>query len=304
MKIEVGEHQLEISNPDKLMFPESGVTKGDLATYYYRIGETMLPHVRGRAVTMHRFPDGITAEGFYQKDLPDYFPDWIERARLPKEEGGEIDYLVVEEPATLVFMADQGSITPHVTLSEIDNPYLPDRMVFDMDPPDGDGDLGTLHRSVRILRSVLEELDLRSQLMTTGSRGYHILVRLDRSAGFDETREFARRVGEIAATRYPDTLTVEQRKAARQGRVFIDYLRNSSGQTTVAPYALRALPGAPVATPLDWDELVSTEPQQYRIDNIFRRLAQKEDPWAGLATRDGHDLSTRLDALQSLESEG
>jgi bifunctional non-homologous end joining protein LigD len=303
VKIEVDGRQVEISNPDKLMFPASGITKGNLAAYYQRIGETMLPHVRGRAVTMHRFPDGISGEGFYQKDLPDYFPDWIERASLPKQGQGEVDYLVIEEPASLVFIANQGSITPHVTLSRVDEPDLPDRMVFDMDPPDDGEDLAALRRGVRMVRSVLEELDLESYLMTTGSRGYHLLVPLDRSIGFDETRAFARQVGELAAKRHPESLTVEQRKTARQGRVFVDYLRNSFGQTTVAPYAVRALPGAPIATPLDWGELVSSEPQQYRIDNIFRRLAQKEDPWVGLATRDGHDLSARLDALDSLESE-
>lgn len=298
MTIEAGGRDIEVSKPEKLMFPESGISKFDLADFYRRIVDVMLPHVRGRAVTMHRFPDGISAEAFYQKDVPDYFPVWIERARLPKA-GGDVDYLVVDEPATLVYLADQGSVTLHVSLSRVDRPDKPDRLILDLDPPDG-AELDTLHGAVRKVRSVLDDLELESLLMTTGSSGYHILVPLDRSVGFDESRAFARAVGDLCAKRYPESVTIEQRKSSRGGRVFIDYLRNAYGQTTVAPYSPRALPEAPIATPLDWDELSSSEPRQYRVDNIFRRLAQKEDPWKGLADREGYALGSRLQDLEEL----
>lgn len=300
MTIEAGGRKIEVSNPGKLLFPESGISKLDLAGFYRRIADVMLPHVRDRAATMHRYPDGISADDFFQKDVPDYFPEWIERVRLPKEDG-DVDYLVVEEPATLAYLADQGCITLHVSLSRVDSPDKPDRMVFDLDPPDG-GELETLHGAVRKVRSVLDELDLGSHLMTTGSSGYHILVPLDRSADFDESRAFARAVGDLCAERYPEAVTIEQRKSSRQGRVFIDYLRNAYGQTTVAPYAVRALAEAPVATPLDWEELSSSEPRQYRVDNIFRRLAQKEDPWKDLADRAGHALGPRLEDLKDLSA--
>lgn len=279
--IEVDRHVVEVSNPDKTLFPDAGVTKADVARYYERIGPHMLPMMRDRALTMHRFPDGISTDGFFQKNAPGHFPDWIARHRLTKENGG-VDHVVANDVATLVYLADQGCITPHVTLSRVDRPHHPDRMVFDLDPPEESEDLDLLHTAVEAVRDVLEEADLTGFLMTTGSKGYHIVVPRRRSAMFDEVREEARRIGELAAGEHPDLLTIEQRKAKRGGRVFVDYLRNSYAQTTVAPYALRAIESAPVATPLSWDELTVSEPRQYTIANIFRRLGQKEDPWADI----------------------
>lgn len=277
--IETESRSIEVSKPDKVLFPESGVTKEDLARYYARIGETMLPHVRDRAMTLQRFPDGIDADGFIQKEAPDYFPNWIERHTLPKEDG-EVDYVVANDVATLVYLADQACITPHVTLSRVDEPDRPDRMVFDIDPPEDLDDLAALHEAVRAVGEVIEGTGMNSFLMTTGSKGYHIVVPLDRSEDFDTVRDRAKDVAERVADENPDLLTAAQRKSKRQGRVFVDYLRNSYGQTTVAPYSVRALEKAPVATPLDWDELGSSEPRKYTIDNIFRRLSQKRDPWS------------------------
>jgi bifunctional non-homologous end joining protein LigD len=279
--IETESRSIEVSKPDKTLFPESGITKEELARYYARIGETMLPHVRDRAMTLHRFPDGIDAEGFIQKDAPDYFPDWIERHPLPKEDG-EVDYVVANDVATLVYLADQGCITPHVTLSRVDKPDRPDRMVFDIDPPEELDDLHLLHHAVRMVGEVIDGMGVDMFLMTTGSKGYHIVVPLDRSDDFDTIRHQAKAVADRVVEENPDLLTVAQRKAKREGRVFVDYLRNSYGQTTVAPYAVRALERRPVATPLDWDELGSSEPGKYTIENIFRRLSQKEDPWLRL----------------------
>lgn len=297
---EVGGRSVEVSNPDKTLFPDDGITKDDLARYYLRIGEVMVPHVRDRALTMHRYPDGIESHGFIQKEAPDHFPGWIERKRLPKE-GGEVNHVVPNEVATLVYLADQGCITLHVTLSRVDRPDNPDRMIFDMDPPQG-ADLGMLRESVMQLKIILEELGLNSLLTTTGSKGYHILVPLDRGDDFDVVRKFAHDVGELSVARHPDLLTVAQRKSKRGDRVFVDYLRNGYGQTSVAPYATRALPGAPIATPLDWDELITSAPQQYSIANIFKRLAQKDDPWADLAGRRGEDLGEARKRLTRMMS--
>jgi bifunctional non-homologous end joining protein LigD len=284
--IEAGSHEIEVSNADKVFFPESGITKGDLAEYYGRIAGTMLPHVADRALSLHRFPDGIDGGGFFQKETPDYFPDWIPRKSLEKE-GGTVEYPVCEDEATLVYLADQGCITPHVWLSRVDRPRNPDRLIFDLDPPEDSSEMPPLHDAVRAVREVLDSVDLPSFLMTTGSAGYHVLAPLDRSAGFDGARELSKRLARSVMDLAPEITTVAQRKNRREGKVFVDYLRNSYAQTSVAPYSVRALPGAPVATPMEWDELSGSEPRSWSIENIFRRLGQREDPWRDLPATQG-----------------
>lgn len=281
IEVETDLRSVEVSNPDKMLFPGTGITKADLAHYYQRIGEHMVPYLRDRAVTLHRFPDGIEAEGFIQKNASDHFPDWVQRHRLAKEDG-EVEHVVVNDVATLVYLADQACITPHITLSRVDSPDHPDRMVFDLDPPEDTDDLDALHGAVRTMGDILDDLGIDKHLMTTGSKGYHIVVARDRDSDFDEVHDMARDISRRAAEEQPDLLTVEQRKDRRGDRVFVDYLRNSYAQTTVAPYAVRPIEDAPVATPLAWEELGSSEPRQFRMDNIFRRLGQKPDPWAGL----------------------
>lgn len=278
-QIGVGGHTIELGNPDKVLFPDAEMTKRDLADYYARVAEVMLPHVRERALVMQRFPDGIDGPAFYQKETPDYFPDWIRTQTVAKEDG-RVTHVVCDDAATLVYLADQACITPHVWLSTVDDLYSPDRLVFDLDPPEGEDDPEPVRFAARAIRHLLEELSLGSRIMTTGSKGFHLVVPLRPGPGFDELRDFARRCADVAASRHPDVLTVEQRIGARAGRVFLDYLRNSYAQTTVAPYAVRAKPGAPVATPIDWRELGSTRPRTYTVANLFRRLGQKQDPWA------------------------
>lgn len=299
--IEVAGRSIEISKPDKTLFPDDRITKRDLASYYSEMGERMIPHMRERAVTMHRHPDGIEGEGFYQKDMPNYFPDWIDSKTLPKEDG-EVTYVLANDLATLVYLADQAVITPHVTLSRVDRPRYPDRMIFDMDPPEDSDHEEMVREAVERVQEVLADLRLNSFLTTTGSRGYHILVPLDRSKDFDDVRRFAHDVGRASADRFPDLLTVAQRRSKRGERVFVDYLRNAYGQTTFAPYAVRALPGAPVATPLEWDELNTTGPQAYTMTNVQRRLAKKADPWDQLDGRRGQSLAAARDTLDEMLS--
>jgi bifunctional non-homologous end joining protein LigD len=276
--VTVDGHRIALSKPDKVLFPDAGLTKGDLVDYYRRIAPVALPHWRGRALSMQRFPDGIGAEGFFQKDVPDHFPDWIARAALPKQ-GGTVTYVVAESAATLVYLADQGCVTPHLSLARADRPNHPDRLVLDLDP--SDRDFAKVQRAARLVRGLLDALDMACFVQTTGSRGLHVVVPLDRSADFEQARLFARAAAERLAARHPDLLTVEQRKDRRGDRVFVDYLRNAYGQTSVAPYAVRAIAGAPVATPLHWREAGAgdLEPRRYTIRNIFRRLAQTDDPW-------------------------
>jgi len=276
--IEVDGHEIELSNRGKLFFPDAGITKGDLVDYYRRIAEIALPHYRDRPLSMQRFPDGIAGEGFFQKNAGDYFPGWIETAKLAKEDG-TVRHVVANSAATLVYLADQGMITPHLGLSRVDDIDKPDRLVFDLDP--SDGDFAKVQTAARHVRAALDELDAPSFVQTTGSRGLHVVVPLDRSAGFDVVREAGQRIAKTLAARYPDALTVAQRKARRGSRIYLDTARNAYGQTAVAPYGVRARPGAPVATPLDWREALdrAMTPQKYTIANIFRRLGNKDDPW-------------------------
>lgn len=280
--IEVGDREVAISSPDKVLFPGDGITKFEMAEYYRKVTEVALRHYRDRALSMHRYPDGIDGDDFFQKNVSDYFPDWIDRATLPKKDG-EVTHVVANDAATLVYLANQACITPHLALSRVDRPENPDRMIFDLDPSDDDFD--KVRDTARRLREFLGDLKLTSFVQTTGSRGLHVVVPLDREADFDEVRALSHRICRALADRHPDLMTVEQRKAKRGKRVFLDYLRNAYGQTSVAPYAVRARPGAPIATPLEWDEVGESglTPRKYRIGNIFRRLGQRQDPWADIA---------------------
>lgn len=273
------DREIGISNPDKLLFPKSRISKYQLADYYRRIGPFALPFYQDRALTMQRFPDGLDAEGFFQKTMPDYFPDWIDHADMPKE-GGTITHVVVNKVATLVYLADQACITPHVALSRIDKPDYPDRMVFDLDPSSDDFD--DVRLAALALKDLLFDRGWPAFVKTTGSRGLHVEVPLDRSADFDTVRHCAKTIAGQLVEGHDTRFTLAQRKEERGKKVFIDYLRNGYGQTTVAPYGVRAIEGAPVATPLTWDEVedAALHPQRYTIKNIFRRLGQKSDPWA------------------------
>lgn len=301
-KIKVGSRTIEVANLDDVIFPDEEVTQGDLIDIYRRLADTMLPHLEGRPLTMQRFPDGIQKEGFYQREAPDYFPDWIRRVSVEVGEADEEQPEVIcDSEATLVYLADQGLVTPHVWLSRADRLHYPDKLIFDLDPPDSDFE--PVHLAADSLHDLLDNLRLVPYVMTTGSRGAHVVVPLDRSADFDTVRGFAKDVAEMLAQREPDRLTVAVRKDKRGDRLFLDYLRNAYAQNSVAPYALRAKPGAPVATPLDWDELsdAGLHSQSYTVKNIFRRLGQKEDPWKEIM-RHARSLSeprNRLDDLMS-----
>jgi bifunctional non-homologous end joining protein LigD len=283
--VRVGSHTVEISNADKVLFPEDGITKGDVVEYYRRIAPKMLPHLRGRPLALHRFPDGVKGEGFFQKTAPDYFPDWIETVDLERERGGTVRHVVCNDAATLVYLADQAVLVLHRLLVTSAAPRKPAEMIMDLDPAEDDPS-GVRH-AARVLRDVLDELGVRAYTKATGSKGLHIHVPLDGSDDFETVRGFARDLAREMVRRDPDHLTIEQRKSNRQGRLFVDWLRNSYGQHAVAPYTLRALSGAPVAVPLDWDEATSAEfdPRRYRLSNVFRRIARKRDPWEGINRR-------------------
>jgi bifunctional non-homologous end joining protein LigD len=281
-RLSFGRLVVETSSEDKVLYPDAGITKGDVIEYYRNVAEYALPWAADRFLTLQRFPDGLGEEGFYQQARPDYFPDYVEGVTADRVGGGEVEHIVVRNAAGLVYLANQGTLTIHAWLSRRDRLHHPDRMVIDLDPPDDD--FGPVRDAARITADFLRELGLTPYVMTTGSRGLHVVVPLDRSADFDAVRDFARRAADLLAERHPDTLTAEQRKDKRKGRLYLDVMRNAYGQTAVMPYSLRAKPGAPVATPLAWDELGAGDltAQRYHIGNLFRRLGQIEDPWADM----------------------
>ncbi|MEU8434473.1 non-homologous end-joining DNA ligase [Streptomyces sp. NPDC029216] len=271
-----GRHVVEISRPDKVLFPGDGITKDDLAGYYRTVARRMLPHLRGRPLMLERHPDGTDGPAFMQKDVPDHFPDWIHRAELPKE-GGTVTYVICDDTATLLYLADQACTTPHRFLSKADRPGHPDRLVFDLDP--AGEDFTPVREAALGLHQLLDELELPSLLMATGSRGLHVVVALDRRTPFDDVRDFARGVADVLAARHPDRFTTEARKKARRGRLYLDIGRNAYAQTAVAPYAVRARPGAPVAAPLAWSELDDPDltARRWTLATVEGLLGN--DPW-------------------------
>lgn len=278
--VKIGRYTLELSNESKRLFPLSGLSKGDLISYYQRIADHMLPFIKNRPVTMHRFPDGIDKEGFYQKDIGDDVPSFLVTQPVERSDGSVLTYPVINNVASLVYIANLACITPHIWQSRIDKLNYPDRIIFDLDPAKGVSFSEIAWTAVQ-LKQALEAHKLHPFVMTTGSRGVHVVVPIRRSYLFDEVRNFANQVGQGLVEQYPKKLTMNIRKEKRGQRIFIDTLRNSWSATAVVPYAVRALPGAPIATPISWQELVHKDmsPQKYTMKNIFRRISRGKDPW-------------------------
>ena len=281
LPIQAGRRTVDVSKPDKALFP-CGVTKADLARHYVAVAPLMLPHVKGRLVSMQRFPDGIEGEGWYEKQVPRHFPDWIERVTVPKR-GGTVTHVVISEAATLVYLANQGCITPHVWLSRADRPERPDRLVIDLDPS-GDDAFADIRATARdVVGPLLREKGLTPFAMTTGSRGIHVVAPLRRTADFEAAREWSAALAEEAAAR-DDRLTTKFHKADRGGRILVDVMRNRWAQTAVPPYGVRPKPGAPVAVPIAWEELDDDDlrPDAWTVRTIAERLDAVPDPWAGM----------------------
>jgi bifunctional non-homologous end joining protein LigD len=296
-----GRHLVNITHPEKILFPKDGITKAKFIGYYATIAEIMLPYLKNRPLTMLRYPDGIDKEGFYHKDTPDYFPSWIKRVAISKRtEQGTDHYVVCNNTATLVYIANQNCITPHLWLSRIDKLDYPDKLIFDLDPGKNTT-FAFIKKTAWQLKEVLESVGISPFVMTTGSRGLHVTVPLNRRANFTTVRTFAKNIAQIIVQNDPQHLTLESRKEKRGGRLLIDIMRNSFSATSVAPYAIRAKNGAPVATPLLWEELhqPGLRSTSYTIDNIFKRLAAKKDPWHEF-TQHAYSLTKAQKLLKSL----
>ncbi|MFF8904905.1 non-homologous end-joining DNA ligase [Streptomyces olivaceoviridis] len=300
-----GRRTVEIKRPGKVLFPGGGgakeYTKGDLADYYRSVAPYLLPHLRGRPLMLERYPDGLDGQRFMQKNTPEHYPEWITRAEVAKE-GGTVTHVVCDDTATLLYLADQACLTLHRWLSRtgraggLDHP---DRLVFDLDPP-GD-DFGAVREAAAWLRGLLDELGLPAAPMTTGSRGLHLVVPLDGRQDFDAVREFAHDVAELAAARHPDRLTTAARKQDRGDRLYLDVQRNAYAQTAVAPFTVRARPGAPVAVPLTWEQLAAPglDARRWTIADAVDQA--RTDPWAGLPAR-GRSLGPARRRLADMRS--
>lgn len=281
------------------MFPEDGITKGELAAYYAEIAPVMLPHIRNRPITMERFHRGIGAPGFFQKDVSKGFPHWLKRVEVPKKDG-TVHHPLVTGKRSLLWLANQNCITPHVWTSRSPNLFHPDICIFDLDPSK-ENELDILCTAAMALRDLLKELGLPSWVKTTGSKGFHIAVPLDGKAGFGDVAGFAHRVGRILVERDPDHLTQEFSKIDRGGRILVDTGRNGYSATFAAAYAVRAKPGAPVSAPCTWEEVEYRKvgPQTFTLRSMRSRIAAVGDLWAGMR-RARRSLREPMERLRKL----
>src|SRR5918996_4428176 len=274
-----------ITHPEKILFPEDGITKGDLASYYETIAAVMLPHLRRRPITMERFHRGIGLPGFFQKDVSKGFPKWLKRVEVPKHDG-TVHHPIANDMRSLLWLANQNSVTIHVWPSRTPNLYNPDICIFDLDPSKEDA-LDTLVQAALNLRGLLTELGLPSWIKTSGSKGFHIAVPLDGKSDFGTVARFAHVVGRVLVQRDPDNLTQEFHKVDRAGRILVDTGRNGYSATFAAAYTVRAKPGAPVSAPCTWEEIEQGEvhPKSFTLRKMEQRIADGGDLWADMRRR-------------------
>jgi bifunctional non-homologous end joining protein LigD len=295
-----------ITHPEKVLFPgdERGpaITKGELASYYEAIAPLLLPHIRRRPVTMERYPAGINRKGFIQKDVSKGFPAWLERVEVPKKDG-TVHHVIVTDTRSLLWVANQNCITPHVWTSRAPRLYHPDLCVFDLDPSREEPDV--LRVAALALRDFLDELGLPSWVKTSGSKGFHIVVPVDGKARTEEVARFANAVGTLLVQRNPEHLTQEFSKADRGGRILVDTGRNGYGATFAAAYAVRAKPGAPVSAPCTWEEIErgAAGPRTFTLKTMAARAADKGDLWIELHRRK-RSLRRPMERLQKMLARG
>jgi bifunctional non-homologous end joining protein LigD len=287
-----------ITHPEKILFPGDEITKGELASYYEMIAPVMLPHLRRRPITMERFHRGIAAPGFFQKDVSKGFPDWLVRVEVPKKDG-TVHHPIANDTRSLLWLANQNSITIHVWPSRTPNLYNPDICIFDLDP--SNDALEPLRAAALNLRDLLAELGLPSWIKTSGSKGFHIAVPLDGKSDFGTVARFAHAVGTIMVKRYPEKLTQEFHKVDRGGRILVDTGRNGYSATYAATYTVRARPGAPVSAPCTWEELERGEvgPNTFALRTMGQRIADVGDLWVDLL-RKKRSLRRPIEQLKKL----
>lgn len=287
---------MEVSHADRVVFPDDGITKGEVVGYYETVASRMLPFVLDRALTVERFPKGTGSKGFMQKNAPDHFSDdLISRHEVPKEDGGTTTYPVVLGEEAIAAFANLGVITFHAPPSTIDDEMHSDWVIWDLDPPSGRFDLA--RQAAHQLGEILSGFDIDTILMTSGSNGYHLRVRVQPPLPADTAAGMARGTAALAAAAHPESMTLAFRKKDRGDRVFVDWLRNAPYSTSVVPWSLRARPGAPVAVPIGWEELDEIDPNGVKMSSVEERF--EEDPWKGHRGVDLVQVADRVEAAVS-----
>ena len=276
---------VKLTNVDRVMFPDAGITKREVVEYYRDIADYMVPELRDRPLSIERFTKGIDAGGFFQKHWQKHYPEWIRSAELGSKT--IVRYPLADTQAGLVYFANQGGIAMHVWTSRAESPEYPDLLVFDLDPPDGRFDL--VRFAALEIKELCESISLPTFVKTTGSKGLHVVVPLDGRALFGEVMAFANRIAQVLCARHPDKLTQEFYKKDRRGRLYLDVMRNALGATIIAPYSLRGKPGAPLSAPIEWEEVEdeAMRPNGFTLRTIRERLEVVGDPWSNLRYRAG-----------------
>ena len=287
-----------ITHPDKVLFPEDGITKGDLAAYYETVAPVLVPHLRNRPITMERYPAGIGGKGFWQKDVSKGFPDWLRRVEVPKKDG-VVHHPLITDTRSLLWVTNQNTVTQHVWVSRAPHLDRPDICVFDLDPSREDAD--AVRAAATGLRDLLEKLGLPSWIKTSGSKGFHIVVPIDGKTPTGTVARFANAVGALFVRLAPDQLTQEFSKADRNGRLYVDTGRNGYSATFAAAYTVRARPGAPVSAPCTWEEVErgDVHPQSFTLRNMPGRLTKVGDLWADMRRR-GRSLTGPMQKLRRM----
>jgi bifunctional non-homologous end joining protein LigD len=285
VNVRAGRRTIEITHPNRVMFPEAGVTKEDLAQYYAAIAPVLVPHATGRPLALQVFPGGIERIGHYLKNAPGHFPDWIHRATVRKR-GGTITHVLADDAATLVYLAGQNAVALHAWPARADEPRRPDRIIFDLDP-EKDTSFADVRAAARMVGDALRDAGLVPFAMASGSRGIHVVVPVRRKLEFPEVFQWAKAFSVEVAAADPRRLTTEFYKRKREAPIFVDIRRNAYAQHAVTPYSVRAKPKAPVATPLRWEELDDRRlrPDRWDVHTVLDRVAAEGDPWKGIARR-------------------
>jgi len=282
LELEVGRRRVRLTSPDKLLFPGDGVTKRDLADYYAEIGDAIVPHLRNRPFTLKRYPYGIKGQPYFAKQAPKGKPSWVPTRQFrtyPREGGSRlVDFALVNEPAAAVWMVQMNCIDMNAWYSRVDRPDRPDYVVFDLDPPDGQ--FALCIRAAHLLHELLESLELRSYVKTSGADGIHVLVPIARRYAFGDTYAFAEAVARRLEAENPGVVTTEWLKRKREG-VLLDHRQNGHGKTLASVYSVRPKPAAPVSTPLRWDELAEDVlPERFTMPVALERVAVHGDLFA------------------------
>jgi bifunctional non-homologous end joining protein LigD len=295
---------VKLSSPDRVLYPEDGITKGDVFEYYKQVGPTVVPHLRDRPFTMKRYPHGITGEVFFQKQAPRGMPDWIPTRQFrtwPREGGSRlVDFPLINSPEAVLWAVQMNCVDMNAWYSRVDKPDRPDFVLFDLDPPDGEFELAI--EVAHLIRELLDELELPGYVKTSGADGIHVVAPITRRSTFKQTYDFAEKASRLLEQRHPGKVTTEWLKKKREG-VLVDHRQNGHGKTIASVYSVRPNPGAPVSTPLHWEELTPTvRPRDFGMKEALQRIEEHGDLYAPVL-EDPRSLALAAKKLERLGSD-